>query len=164
MGVCAGLVANGHQIIVVMLVTLTMICRCEVDKTVSKYETLLRILSDFGIALDDFWGDDPSMAPFWPWFVACGSDTEGRSVLWMQGGRCEVKDEPAMFRTALNYFFALHADLRTLRNGITIVIDSSNSQVTIGDLDSQETSASCGVLQLSCPVGLRPFSSLVLHR
>lgn len=65
--------------------------------------------------------------PFWTRYRVCGSDIDGRSVMWISGGKTELAEEKQLIHTSVLFFLAVHADLATLRGGITFVIDTTNA-------------------------------------
>mmetsp|Transcript_29274 Transcript_29274/g.71095 ORF Transcript_29274/g.71095 Transcript_29274/m.71095 type:complete len:148 (-) Transcript_29274:29-472(-) len=47
--------------------------------------------------------------------------------MWLSGGgNGDAADQACHIRACCRYFFAVHADLHTLRNGVTLVIDATD--------------------------------------
>merc|ERR1712224_540186 len=47
--------------------------------------------------------------------------------MWIHGGGTAVEEEAKCIRSCCHYFFAVHADRHTLRNGISLVINMANA-------------------------------------
>uniref|UniRef100_A0A7S1VTI6 CRAL-TRIO domain-containing protein n=1 Tax=Grammatophora oceanica TaxID=210454 RepID=A0A7S1VTI6_9STRA len=64
-------------------------------------------------------------------YAPAGRDFEGRSVMWIKGdeGAIEPKLEPSYVRAGILYTLAIHSDPKSLREGITFVIDTSKRSV-----------------------------------
>ena len=60
-------------------------------------------------------------------YEVCGKDNGGRSVMWINGGKTEVKDEAYCVRAGMLYWMAVHSDMESLRGGCTFVIDTTNA-------------------------------------
>ena len=59
-------------------------------------------------------------------YVPCGKDNDGRSVCWVRPDEpVDLLNEADFIRAVIVYFMALHADIQTMRYGITVVIDTS---------------------------------------
>ena len=86
-------------------------------------------LYELGTPLDLLTQSFDRIDPFFSRFSICGDnkDKEGRSVMWINGGLTQVEDESRLIRTSCLMFLACHADLVTLRDGITMCIDTSTA-------------------------------------
>ena len=115
----------------VMLVVTTMNCKLRVDSAVVKYKEFLGVLEQYGLGtpLDLLTQSFERIDAFFPRFSICGDnkDKEGRSVMWINGGLTREEDESRLVRTSCLMFLACHADLVTLREGITMCIDTSTA-------------------------------------
>lgn len=108
------------------LITCTLNSKCRVDEAVTKFNTYRTdLLAAYGIA--DVWADVASCSDQWHRLAVAGLDEGGRSIMWVHGGGTAVAEEEKCIRACTLYFLAVHADRHTLRNGITLVIDTSNS-------------------------------------
>lgn len=115
-----------EQVGEIELVTITMNAKLRVDEAVEKFmvyhESLLgeysikRVFDDFD-ALDDQWHR----------LAVCGHDEGQRGVMWIHGGGTEIAEETRCIQSCCLYFFAVHADRHTLRNGISLVINTANA-------------------------------------
>jgi hypothetical protein len=96
------------------------------------------MLADFGItSLLDCWGaagrdgsgDWKEHHYYFNNYAAAGRDKGDRSIMWIQGreGGVPVHEEKACVRSAVLFVLAVHADLKTLREGLTFVIDATNT-------------------------------------
>ena len=47
--------------------------------------------------------------------------------MWINGGSTPVEEEGKCIRSSCLYFFATHADRHTLRNGISLIINTANT-------------------------------------
>ena len=70
------------------------------------------------------WGE---CEPFWNRYRVCGKDEDGRSIMWIAGGKTERDAEKQLVHTSVLFFLAVHADLATLRGGVTFVIDTTHA-------------------------------------
>mmetsp|Transcript_8886 Transcript_8886/g.22039 ORF Transcript_8886/g.22039 Transcript_8886/m.22039 type:complete len:294 (-) Transcript_8886:233-1114(-) len=113
------------------IIATTLICKCRVDKATEKYKRFCKMLETFGVHKlgaptdKDFDGISPHQ---WGSYRVCGKDKDGRQVLWINGQPIPPENEAACIRASTWFFFAVHADLHTLREGVTFVIDSSSNQ------------------------------------
>ena len=53
--------------------------------------------------------------------------------MWVGGGGTPVAEEARCIRSCCLYFFAVHADRHSLRNGISLIINTAGSKVKIGN-------------------------------
>jgi hypothetical protein len=62
-------------------------------------------------------------------YAACGGDAEGRGIFWIRGGHIakEAIESGAAMRAGLLFWLACHADLSTMRSGVSMVIDNSKT-------------------------------------
>ena len=60
-------------------------------------------------------------------FCVVGRSKTGLSVMWVQGGTTLPSMEADLVSVSMNYYMAVHSDLKTLRNGVVFVIDTSNN-------------------------------------
>lgn len=66
-------------------------------------------------------------------YAPSGTDQHGRRVCWVRPDMpVDSSDESSFIRAVVIYFMALHADIETMRNGITVVIDRSQSLTKTG--------------------------------
>ena len=56
----------------------------------------------------------------------CRDDITGRGIMWISGAQTQVSEERGCVRAGVLYWMAVHADIHTLREGITFVIDTAN--------------------------------------
>eukprot|EP01043_Picozoa_sp_COSAG02_P047574 COSAG02_NODE_4575_length_5203_cov_1.801528_3_plen_287_part_00 len=114
-----------------MLVVTCMNCKLRVDNAVEKYKEFLGVLELYGLGtpLDLLAQSFDHIDSFFSRFSICGDnkDKEGRSVMWINGGLTREEDESRLIRTSCLMFLACHADLVTLREGITMCIDTSTA-------------------------------------
>eukprot|EP00281_Chroomonas_sp_CCMP1168_P019172 CAMPEP_0206224504 /NCGR_PEP_ID=MMETSP0047_2-20121206/7060_1 /ASSEMBLY_ACC=CAM_ASM_000192 /TAXON_ID=195065 /ORGANISM="Chroomonas mesostigmatica_cf, Strain CCMP1168" /LENGTH=218 /DNA_ID=CAMNT_0053647463 /DNA_START=237 /DNA_END=890 /DNA_ORIENTATION=+ len=119
------------------IVATTLICKCRVEKAVEKYKGYIKMMERFGCADAPPPTDEQldAMDSRWGAFQVCGRDNEGRGVMWIQGQPILPEHESTCIQCSSMYFFAVHADLKTLREGVTFVIDSgsSNAEEKVGN-------------------------------
>jgi hypothetical protein len=109
-----------------MEIQVTLNSKCRVEEAVDKFMTYhTQLLKEYGI--EDVWADHAELSAQWHRLAACGRDEGGRQIMWVHGGGTAVAEERACIRSCCLYFFAVHADMHTLRNGISLVIDTSNA-------------------------------------
>uniref|UniRef100_A0A7R9ZJH3 CRAL-TRIO domain-containing protein n=1 Tax=Craspedostauros australis TaxID=1486917 RepID=A0A7R9ZJH3_9STRA len=105
----------------------TINSKLRVEEATKKYKKLLDIMADCGVPEgidDDLWKPEAAyqLYPYKP----AGVDNNGLSVLWIKGGnKVPLDEERHHVQAALMFFMAVHADHKSLKNGITFVIDSS---------------------------------------
>ena len=110
----------------VELITITMNAKCRVDEAVTKFMTYHEnLLAEYN--LGDVWADKASMANQWHRLAVAGRDDGNRGVMWVQGGGTEIAEEGPCMRACCWYFFAVHADKHSLRNGISLVINTAGN-------------------------------------
>ena len=112
----------------------TMASKLRVDKAVEKFGEFFGILDEYmldsgggGFAEVEGGSSWDELAPFWDRYSVAGRDLGGHSVMWINGGRTEVDEEQRLVRTSCLYYYACHADMATLRGGLTMVIDTTNA-------------------------------------
>lgn len=108
-----------------------MNCKLRVENAVEKYKEFLGVLELYGLGTphDLLTQSFDVIDAFFPRFSICGDnrDKEGRSVMWINGALTREEDETRLIRTSCLMFLACHADLVTLREGITMCIDTSTA-------------------------------------
>ena len=105
-------------------------CKNRVEDAIQKYRQYLKAISACGMSTvesdEDMWAD-PAIGPFLrEFYIPCGVDLEGRQILWIRGDKpiLEFQEQTAI-RAGLLYVMAIHGDNKSLREGITFVIDTS---------------------------------------
>lgn len=122
-----------------LLIT-TMNCKLRPESAAEKYKKWLKAMSDFNInSFDDIWSNLPldgdGSQGDWPVinsmigavYAGCGRDLQDRSVMWIKTRPVQIEEERNAIRTSVLYFTAIHADLVSLRNGITFILDTTNN-------------------------------------
>mmetsp|Transcript_2008 Transcript_2008/g.4968 ORF Transcript_2008/g.4968 Transcript_2008/m.4968 type:complete len:275 (+) Transcript_2008:134-958(+) len=110
----------------------TINCKLRVDEAAKKYAKFLDILSQCGMpdgVDDDLW--KPDAAKELNRYKVCGTDHGGCSIFYIKNESKEgliVDDDRLHAQGCIMYNLAIHADARTLRNGITFVIDTSGNK------------------------------------
>lgn len=68
-------------------------------------------------------------------YAPCGVDNGGRQIMWIRGGQNPIMphEERPMVRAGILYVIAIHGDVKSLREGITFVIDTSRPAKKIGN-------------------------------
>mmetsp|Transcript_13662 Transcript_13662/g.20796 ORF Transcript_13662/g.20796 Transcript_13662/m.20796 type:complete len:281 (+) Transcript_13662:52-894(+) len=109
-------------------------CKNRVDDSVSKYRKFLKAISVCGdgsltnVETDDDMWKDPNVESFLrDFYEPCGVDNEGRQILWINGGDKPITEdmEITSVRAGILFTAAIHSDSKSLREGITFVIDTS---------------------------------------
>jgi hypothetical protein len=105
--------------------------KLRVDNAVEKYHELLGVLEQYNLGTPMNLIADPfdPLDSFFPRFSILGDnkDKEGRSVMWINGALTREEDEERLIRTSCLMFLACHSDLVTLREGVTMCIDTSTA-------------------------------------
>lgn len=113
-----------------------MNCKLQPDSAAEKYKIWLAALREFGIqSFDDVWsggverdgtGDWSKIKPLFAPYIGCGPDESGRSIMWVRAGATtSTDDEVLAVKAGIIYYMATHADMTTLRSGITFVVDTT---------------------------------------
>lgn len=143
------LTANNIKVSDRELAIVVMNCKLRVEKAVTKYTKWLEAMKDFGInSFDDVWGDLPKdgsgTSEQWKEvlcmisaYAACGSDKEGRSIMWIRSRPVQVAEEALAIRTGCLYYLAAHSDMTSLRNGITFVVDTASNDMVSGRIGNE---------------------------
>ena len=115
------------------LICITLNSKCRIDEAVEKFMTYHdKLLVEYGI--EDVWADWVSLHDQWHRLAVAGLDEGGRQMMWVHGGGTPVAEEGRCIRSCVLYYFAVHSDLHTLRNGISLIIDTSNApKVKVGN-------------------------------
>jgi len=113
------------------MITFTLNCKCNVEETLAKYRQYLKgLLDEFELNPKDVWADDPAaqlqLRAQWSMVHPAGVDRDGRQIMWLSGGGADLEVPDRHIRACCRYFYAVHADLETLRRGVTLVIDTSS--------------------------------------
>ena len=112
------------------MIVFTLNSKCQVEDTLNRYRAYLKgLLDEFELNPDDIWADDASarqqLQSQWKLLHPAGTDRDGRQIMWLSGGGSGDIDVPDRhIRACCRYFYAVHADLHTLRKGVTLVIDT----------------------------------------
>lgn len=111
----------------VFLAIATINSKLRIDETSQKIATLLDILEELdcpdGID-DDLW--KPEAISELKIYEPCGADENGASTFWINGQAVvQMEDQRIHCHACIMNFLALHADAKSLREGITFVIDVS---------------------------------------
>lgn len=99
-----------------------------VDESVKKYLTFFKAIGLChvdGVYEDSLWTDQVGefLADF---YAPCGKDHNGRSIMWINGSKPVTTEmEETSVKAGIAYVLAIHADEKSLREGITFVIDTS---------------------------------------
>lgn len=129
------------------LITITANSKWRVDESVKKFMTYRDdLLQAFGVKVptchhllvcpgpslairsrQDVWGDAADLGDQWHRLAVAGRDDGDRGIMWINGGGTPEDQEEKCIRSCTLYFFAVHADRRTLREGCSMIIDTSNS-------------------------------------
>ena len=140
------------------LAVATINCKLRVAETVQKLVKLLECLKDLqcpdGIPqFSSLPTDDEAILSMLQAYAKCGPDFNGGSVFWIKGSKGSVakKEERSFCHAGIVYFLAIHADVVSLRKGITFVIDVSSRKSTEPNVGNEKA---CQKFQQSFP--LRP--------
>ena len=107
------------------LITITMNAKMRPDEAIQKFMTYYEnLLGEYKIP--DVWAKQEDLHDQWHRLAVAGVDEGGRQIMWVHGGKTEVEEEAKCIQACSLYFFAVHSDRHTLRNGISLVIDTSN--------------------------------------
>lgn len=114
------------------LIAITANAKWRVEEAVTKFMTYHdSLLKEYGI--DDVWADDAELDDQWHRLAVAGTDEGGRQMMWVEGGVTQVAEEGRCIRACCLYFFAVHADVHTLRNGISLIINTANAKQKVGN-------------------------------
>jgi hypothetical protein len=110
------------------LAVATINCKLRVDETCQKIKKFLDSMEPLGVTEidDDLWKPEAAheLAPYAP----CGKDYDGAATIWITGGRkVPHEEEQHHVQACIMHFLAVHADAISLRQGITFVIDVTQS-------------------------------------
>lgn len=111
-----------------------------VGDATKKYRQFLKSLEPFDYDIvesdEDLWGTDTDETERFlrSHYAPCGVDNEGRQVMWIRGDDPVMPhEERASVRAGILYVVAIHGDNKSLREGITFVIDTSKSKKKMGN-------------------------------
>lgn len=111
------------------LAVATINCKLRVEETCKKMIKLFEIMEtlDCPDGIDDeLWKPEAAheLKPYAP----VGRDYQGASIIWIQGGGKVPKEEERNHcHASIMHFMAIHADMISLKQGVTFVIDVSKS-------------------------------------
>lgn len=107
------------------LITIVFACKLRADDAIAKYRAYLAdLLEANGVDPPDVWRDIAGLDDQWHRVLPAGRDLEGRQVTWVRAAAMTAEEEGRVVRACCRYFVAVHADLDTLRNGVSLVIDA----------------------------------------
>ena len=114
------------------IVVTALTCKMRVDSAVEKYKTFVEALAVYGLRvaqLDEPAAWDQSVPYMNRSYRVCGKDRDGRNVMWISGSKegIQPKDEALQVRGGVLMWLAIHSSLHPLREGITFVIDTSQT-------------------------------------
>ncbi|CAJ1930689.1 unnamed protein product [Cylindrotheca closterium] len=123
---------EGSKIGLRALALTTIVSKLRVDEASEKYSKFLKALKTVdidGIAFSDTEVDtymgNPQVATQLAAYAVCGEDNEGRSIFWIKGKEILPGDETQACHAGVLYWLAIHADDKSLHEGITFCIDTS---------------------------------------
>jgi len=104
------------------------------DDAIDKYRKFLRATSQSDMKIvesdEEMWNDPGVESLLRDFYCPCGVDNNGRQILWIKGGSITEEMEKTSIRAGVLYTMAVHADNKSLREGITFVIDTSKQGST----------------------------------
>lgn len=115
----------------IFLAVTTINCKLRVEETATKINKLLELMEQLGCpdGIDDeLWKPDAAheLKPYAP----AGKDRNGLQTSWIRGGGKVAKEkERHHVQACIMQHMAIHADSRTLRNGLSFVIDVSGTDM-----------------------------------
>lgn len=113
-------------------------CKLRPESAAEKYKKLLENLKLFNITsypqiwagLDDSPEGEAEWAKIKPLLTAyggAGRDKQDRGIMWIRTRGITPEEETLAVRTSIIYWFCVHADMRSLREGITFVLDTTHN-------------------------------------
>jgi len=118
------------QIGSIFLAVATINCKLRVDESVKKITKMLEIMELLGCSdgIDNnLWKTEAKheLSPYLP----TGRDHRGCSITWIRGsGGVSKEDERYHCQACIMQYLAVHADAKTLRQGVSFIVDMSNKQ------------------------------------
>ena len=74
-------------------------------------------------------GDWTDIAPLFTAYAGCGRDDMDRSIMWIKTRPTQIDEEQKAVRAGAIYYTAVHADLTSMRKGITFVLDTEGNDM-----------------------------------
>ena len=114
----------------IFLAVATINCKLRVDETAKKITKMLEIMGELGCddGIDNnLWRPEAKheLSPYQP----TGRDHRGCSITWIRGsGGVSKEDERYHCQACIMQYLAVHADAKTLRQGVSFIVDMSNKQ------------------------------------
>ena len=110
-----------------------IVSKNRVDDCVKKYLTLFRAFSVCGVdgVYEEALFDDEGLEKFLvDHYAPCGKDSNGRAILWIHPTQPTTPDlEKTSIRSGIAYSIAIHADEKSLREGVTLVVHTRDHQL-----------------------------------
>ena len=113
----------------------SMLSKCRVDKTIGKYIQFMDVLEEYNLTLDSLYEDPATLRSkgivdkFNTNYQVCGKDNGGRSIMWIGASKpSPISEEQIVVHSGILYWMAVHADIHTMREGCTFVIDTSKQK------------------------------------
>lgn len=111
----------------------TIVSKSRVDEAYEKYKKFLTALETCNIQSLSFSDDevdfvisDTDVIKQLTAYAPCGKDYNGRSIMWIKGHEILPNEEMHATQAGILYWLAIHADDKSLHEGITFCIDTSN--------------------------------------
>ena len=124
---------EGSKIGLRALALTTIVSKLRVDEAAEKYGKFLKALETVdihGISFSDTEVDsymkNSEVSKQLGAYAVCGKDNEGRSIFWIKGKEILPGEETAAMHAGVLYWLAIHADKKSLHEGITFCIDTSS--------------------------------------
>ena len=115
-----------------------MVAKLRPEKAADKYKRWLDALRQFGVSsFAELYGgleteeEWTALAKQMSMFAPCGTDKLRRSLMWIRGRPILLSEELACVRASCVFHLAAHADLHTLRSGVTLVLDTASSDMKL---------------------------------
>jgi len=112
------------------LAVTVIVSKCRPEEAAEKYIKWVGVLQEWGImelSEDQLLNPPKGSDEYLRNYAQCGRDIHGRRIFWICGGAKpipnDMAEEKKSLYAALRYYMALHSDAKTLREGLTFVID-----------------------------------------
>lgn len=94
---------------------------------INSFDDVYRGISPDGKGHDGGWKE---LEPLFTAYAGCGRDDKDRSIMWIKTRPTQIEEEQNAVRVGAIFYTAVHADMVSMREGITFVLDTVGNDMT----------------------------------
>lgn len=93
---------------------------------INSFDDVYKDISNDGKGCDEGWKE---LEPLFTAYAGCGRDNKNRSIMWITTRPTQIEEEQRAVRVGAIYYTAIHADIVSMREGITFCLDTEGNDM-----------------------------------